>query len=31
MPDIFRQEPGSATVLIVLVHEKEAKVKENIL
>jgi hypothetical protein len=31
MPDICRQELVSATVLIVLVHEKEADVKENIL
>ena len=31
MPDICLQEPSSATVLIVLVHETEAEVKENIL
>jgi hypothetical protein len=31
MPDIWCQEPISATVLIVVAHEKEAEVKENIL
>jgi hypothetical protein len=31
VPDICRQEPVSTTVLTVLVHEKEAEVKENIL
>jgi hypothetical protein len=31
MPDIRRQKPVSADVLNVLVQEKEAEVKENIL
>jgi len=29
MPDICRQQPVSATVLIVSIHEKEPEVKEN--
>jgi hypothetical protein len=29
MPDVCRQQPVSATVLIVSIHEKEAEVKEN--